>query len=133
MARRISLLSSLRIGHLQSLTGKLVTPKIVLQYNTIRVYCENTLSYNNGVLTHTEPKSGSVKARQLIYRYSTNTIKLRVKKLDMDIYDMLKGNVIVRRHCVVQKMGAGRAGVLLCPVTWHNSQKLVLCLASVYR
>ena len=133
MARRISLLSSLRIGHLQSLTGKLVTPKIVLQYNTIRVYCENTLSYNNGVLSQTEPKSGSVKARQLIYRYSTNTIKLRVKKLDMDIYDMLKGNVIVRRHCVVQKMGAGRAGVLLCPVTWHNSQKLVLCLASVYR
>ena len=51
----------------------------------------------------------------------------------MDIYDILKGNVIVRRHCVVQKMGAGRAGVLLCPVTWRNSQKLVLCLASVYR
>ena len=50
------------------------------QYNTIRVYCENTLSYNNGVLSQTEPKSGSVKARQLIYRYSTNTIKLRVKK-----------------------------------------------------
>ena len=49
------------------------------QYNTIRVYCENTLSYNNGVLSQTEPKSGSVKARQLIYRYSTNTIKLRVK------------------------------------------------------
>ena len=69
-----------------------------------------------------------MKARQLIYRYSTNTIKL-----DMDIYDILKGNVIVRRHCVVQKMGAGRAGVLLCPVTWRNSQKLVLCLASVYR
>ena len=44
---------------------------IQLQYNTIRVYCENTLSYNNGVLSHTEPKSGSVKARQLIYRYST--------------------------------------------------------------
>ena len=104
-----------------------------IQYNTIRVYCENTLSYNNGVLSHTEPKSGSVKARQLIYRYSTNTIKLRVKKLDMDIYDILKGNVIVRRHCVVQKMGAGRAGVLLCPVTWRNSQKLVLCLASVHR
>ena len=74
-----------------------------------------------------------MKARQLIYRYSTNTIKLRVKKLDMDIYDILKGNVIVRRHCVVQKMGAGRVGVLLCPVTWRNSQKLVLCLASVYR
>ena len=53
-------------------------------YNTIRVYCENTLSYNNGVLSQTEPKSGSVKARQLIYRYSTNTIKLRVKKLDME-------------------------------------------------
>ena len=50
------------------------------QYNTIRVYCENTLSYNNGVLSQTEPKSGSVKARQLIYRYSTNTTKLRVKK-----------------------------------------------------
>ena len=50
------------------------------QYNTIRVYCENTLSYNDGVLSQTEPKSGSVKARQLIYRYSTNTIKLRVKK-----------------------------------------------------
>ena len=49
------------------------------QYNTIRVYCENTLSYNNGVLSQTEPKSGSVKARQLIYRYSTNTIELRVK------------------------------------------------------
>ena len=73
-----------------------------------------------------------MKARQLIYRYSTNTIKLRVKKLDMDIYDILKGNVIVRRHCVVQKMGAGRAGVL-CPVTWRNSQKLVLCLAPVCR
>ena len=47
---------------------------------SIKVYCENTLSYNNGVLSQTEPKSGSVKARQLIYRYSTNTIKLRVKK-----------------------------------------------------
>ena len=58
-----------------------------IQYNTIRVYCENTLSYNNGVLSQTEPKSGSVKARQLIYIYSTNTIKLRVekkKKLDME-------------------------------------------------
>ena len=31
---------------------------ITIQYNTIRVYCENTLSYNNGVLSHTEPKSG---------------------------------------------------------------------------
>ena len=41
-----------------------------IQYNTIKVYCENTLSYNNGVLSQTEPKSGSVKARQLIYRYS---------------------------------------------------------------
>ena len=51
-----------------------------IQYNTIRVYCENTLSYNNGVLSQTEPKSGSVKARQLIYIYSTNTIKLRVEK-----------------------------------------------------
>ena len=60
-----------------------------IQYNTIRVYCENTLSYNNGVLTHTEPKSGSVKARQLIYRYSTNTTKLRVKKLDME-YSIIK-------------------------------------------
>ena len=47
--------------------------------------------------------------------------------------DILKGNVIVRRHSVVQKMGAGRAGVLLCSVAWHNSQKLVLCLAPVYR
>ena len=44
---------------------------VMIQYNTIRVYCENTLSYNNGVLSQTEPKSGSVKARQLIYRYST--------------------------------------------------------------
>ena len=60
-----------------------------IRYNTIRVYCENTLSYNNGVLSHTEPKSGSVKARQLIYRYSTNTIKLRVKKLDME-YSIIK-------------------------------------------
>ena len=60
-----------------------------IQYNTIRVYCENTLSYNNGVLSQTEPKSGSVKARQLIYRYSTNTIKLRVKKLDME-YSIIK-------------------------------------------
>ena len=51
-----------------------------LQYNTIRVYCEDTLSYYNGVLSQTEPKSGSVKARQLTYRYSTNTMKLRVKK-----------------------------------------------------
>lgn len=47
--------------------------------------------------------------------------------------DILKGNVILRRHCVVQKMGAGRGGVLLCSVAWHNSQKLVLCLAPVYR
>ena len=61
----------------------------LIQYNTIRVYCENTLSYNNGVLSHTEPKSGSVKARQLIYRYSTNTIKLRVKRLDME-YSIIK-------------------------------------------
>ena len=29
-----------------------------IQYNTIAVYCENTLSYNNGVLSPTEPKSG---------------------------------------------------------------------------
>ena len=54
-----------------------------IQYNTIqkRVYCENTLSYNNGVLSQTETKSGSVKARQLIYRYIfiPQTIKLRVK------------------------------------------------------
>ena len=54
-----------------------------MQYNTIRVYCENTLSYNNGVHSQTGPKSGSVKARQLIYRYSTDTIKSRVKKLDI--------------------------------------------------
>ena len=56
------------------------------QYNTIRVYCENTLSYNNGVLSQTEPKSGSVKARQLIYRYSTKKRqkKRQKKKLDMD-------------------------------------------------
>ena len=58
------------------------------QYNTIRVYCENTLSYNNGVLSQTEPKSGSVKARQLIYRYSTNTIKLKVKKKKKKKLDM---------------------------------------------
>ena len=45
-----------------------------------------------------------MKARQLIYRYSTNTIKLRVKKLDMDINDILKGNVIVRRRA---KNGGG--------------------------
>ena len=51
-----------------------------IQYNTIRVYCGDTLSYNNGVPSHTEPKSGSVKARQLIYTYSTNTIKLKVNK-----------------------------------------------------
>ena len=50
-----------------------------IQYNTIRVYCENPLSYNNGVLSQTEPKSGSVKACQLIYRHCANTIKLRVK------------------------------------------------------
>ena len=58
-----------------------------VQTQSIRVNCEHTLSYNNGVLSQTEPKSGSVKARQLIYRYSTNTIKLRVKKKknpDMD-------------------------------------------------
>ena len=60
-----------------------------IQYNTIRVYCENTLSYNNGVLSQTEPKSGSEKARQLIYRYPTNTIKLGVKKLDME-YSIIK-------------------------------------------
>ena len=36
------------------------------------------------MLSQREPKSGSVKARQLIYRYSTNTIKLRVKKLDIE-------------------------------------------------
>ena len=41
------------------------------------------------MLSQTEPKSGSVKARQLIYRYSTNTIKLRVKKLDME-YSIIK-------------------------------------------
>ena len=63
--------------------------KRTIQYNTIRVYCENTLSYNNGVLSQRERKSGSVKARQLIYRYSTNTIKLRVKKLDME-YSIIK-------------------------------------------
>ena len=62
---------------------------LLIQHNTTRVYCENTLSYNNGVLSQTEPKSGSVKARQLIYRYSTNTIKLRVKKLDME-YSIIK-------------------------------------------
>ena len=57
------------------------TTENTIQYNTIRVYCENTLSYNNGVLSQTEPKSGSV--------YSTNTIKLRVKKLDME-YSIIK-------------------------------------------
>ena len=60
-----------------------------IQYHAIRVYCENTLSYNKGELSQTEPKSGSVKARQLIYRYSTNTIKLRVKNLDME-YSIIK-------------------------------------------
>ena len=52
-----------------------------IQYNAIRVYCENTLSYINGVLLQTEPKSGSVKARQLIYRYSTNTHTHGKKKI----------------------------------------------------
>ena len=66
-----------------------ISENTTIQYNTIRDYCENTLSYNNGVLTQTGPKSGSVKARQLIYRYSTNTIKLRVKKLDME-YSIIK-------------------------------------------
>ena len=47
------------------------------------INCENTLSYNNGVHSQTGPKSGSVKARQLIYRYSTNTKISKVKKLDM--------------------------------------------------
>ena len=61
----------------------------IIQYNIIRVYCENTLSYNKGVLSQTGPKSGSVKTRQLIYRYSKNTIKLRVKKLDME-YSIIK-------------------------------------------
>ena len=70
-------------GHLQGTNGKEKFYNTI-QYNTIRVYCENTLSYNNGVLSQTEPKSGSVKARQLIYRYSTNTIKLRVKKLAVE-------------------------------------------------
>ena len=37
-----------------------------IQYNTIRVYCENTPSYNNGVLSQTEPKSGSVKQSELM-------------------------------------------------------------------
>ena len=37
-----------------------------IQYNTIRVYCENTLSYNNGVLSQTERKSGSVKQSELM-------------------------------------------------------------------
>ena len=62
---------------------------VTIQYNTIRVYCENTLSYNNGALSLTGPKSGSVKARQLIYRHSTNTIKLKVKKVDME-YSKIK-------------------------------------------
>ena len=47
--------------------------------------------------------------------------------------DILKRNVIVRRCCVVQKIGAGRAWVLLCSVAWPNSQKLVLFLAPVHR
>ena len=55
-----------------------------IEYNTIRVYCENTLSYNNGVLSQTEPKSGSVKARQLIFRYSTQKTSKKKNKLDMD-------------------------------------------------
>ena len=63
---------------------------VYVQYNnTIRVYCGDTLSYNNGVPPQTEPKSGSVKARQLIYRYSIDTIKLKVKKLDME-YSIIK-------------------------------------------
>ena len=37
-----------------------------IQYNTIRVYCENTLSYNNGVLSQTDRKSGSVKQSELM-------------------------------------------------------------------
>ena len=53
---------------------------IIIIIIIIRFYCENTLIYNNGVLSQMEPKSRSVKARQLIYRFSTNTIKLRVKK-----------------------------------------------------
>ena len=54
---------------------------VLIQYNTIQyeVYCENTLSYINGVPSQIGPMSGSVKATQLIYRYSTNTVKLRGK------------------------------------------------------
>ena len=63
---------------------KLLTASFdTIQYNTIIFYCENTLSYNNGVHSQTGLKSGSVKACQLIYRYSTNTKKSKVKKLDM--------------------------------------------------
>ena len=50
-----------------------------IHYNAIKLYCENTLSYNNGVHLQTGPKLGSVKARQLIYRYSTNTKNQKLK------------------------------------------------------
>ena len=76
---------------LVTLNGRMYNASMLrsVQYNTIR----NTLSYNNGVLSLTGPKSGSVKARQLIYRYSTNTIKLRVKKVDME-YSIIKNITI---------------------------------------
>ena len=45
---------------------------ITIQPNTIqlRVYGENTLSYNNGMLSQTERKSGCVKGRQLMISIS---------------------------------------------------------------
>ena len=51
---------------------------VELQYNTINVYCENTLSYNNGVHSQTGPKSGSVKASQLILQVFHKHKKVKV-------------------------------------------------------
>ena len=47
-----------------------------IQYNTIKVYCENTLSYNKACFHRRKRPPANL--HQLIYRYSTNTIKLNI-------------------------------------------------------
>ena len=48
-----------------------------IQYNNGFVVKIHLATIYNGMLSQTERKSGSLKGRQLIYRYSKNTIKIK--------------------------------------------------------
>ena len=65
--------------------------KDTIQYNTIRVYCENSLSYNNGVLLPADGTEIGVceSTPANLQVFHKHKKKLGVKKLDME-YSIIK-------------------------------------------